>query len=210
LVTNVNPIIKGGGNAMKRNFTVIGIIGLVICLSMLVMAGCAKKQAVKDQPVAGETKAVAQAEKEVVKQEPAKKDDTAEAAAREAAAREAAAKEAIAKEAASFKDINFDFDEFSLRSDAREILKKHAEWLAKYGNYGVLIEGNCDERGTTEYNMALGERRAKEAMKYLVELGLDAKRIKTISYGKEKPLDPEHNEEAWAKNRRDHFVVTPK
>lgn len=196
---------------MKKNFTIIGIIGLVICLSVLVMTGCAKKQAVKEQPVAGETKAVVQAEKEVVKkEEPVKKDDMAEAAAREAAAREAAAKEAIAKEAASFKDINFDFDEFSLRPEAREILKKHADWLTKYGNYVVLIEGNCDERGTTEYNLALGERRAKEAMKYLVGIGLEAKRIKTISYGKEKPLDSGHDEDAWTKNRRDHFVVTPK
>jgi peptidoglycan-associated lipoprotein len=74
----------------------------------------------------------------------------------------------------------------------------------------VLIEGHCDERGTTEYNLALGERRAKEAKKYFVELGIDGKRIKTISYGKERPLDPGNNEEAWAKNRRDHFVVTPK
>jgi Outer membrane protein and related peptidoglycan-associated (lipo)proteins len=94
--------------------------------------------------------------------------------------------------------------------EARETLKQHADKLTQNKNYNVLIEGHCDERGTTEYNLALGERRAKEAMKYFVELGIDGKRIKTISYGKERPLDPGNNEEAWAKNRRDHFVVTPK
>jgi peptidoglycan-associated lipoprotein len=79
----------------------------------------------------------------------------------------------------------------------------------KHGEYNVVVEGHCDERGTNEYNLALGARRAGEAMKYFVELGVDAKRIKTISYGEEKPLDPGHNDEAWAKNRRDQFVVTP-
>jgi peptidoglycan-associated lipoprotein len=114
-----------------------------------------------------------------------------------------------AKEEIAFKDINFEFDKFKLKPESRDILKQLADWLTKSKKYNVLIEGNCDERGTTEYNLALGERRAKEAMKYLVELGIDMKRVKTISYGKERPLDPGHNEEAWAKNRRDHFVVTP-
>jgi len=80
--------------------------------------------------------------------------------------------------------------------------------MAANKNVTVLIEGNCDERGTVEYNLALGEKRAQSAMKFLVDLGVDKARIKTISYGKEKPLEPGHNEEAWAKNRRDHFVVT--
>jgi peptidoglycan-associated lipoprotein len=114
------------------------------------------------------------------------------------------------KEAGIFEDIHFDYDKYYLKPEDRESLKKDAAWLAKHKNYNVIIEGNCDERGTVEYNLALGERRAAEAMKYFVELGIDKKRIKTISYGKERPLDTEHNEEAWAKNRRDHFIPSLK
>ncbi len=132
------------------------------------------------------------------------------AAEPEAAAAAAAAAAAVAKEASEFADIHFAFDRSDLRPDAREILTTHATWLKAHPEYVVRIEGNCDERGTVEYNLALGERRATSAMKYLVDLGVDQSRITTISYGKERPLDPEHNEEAWAKNRRDHFVVTLK
>ncbi|MFH0985273.1 MAG: peptidoglycan-associated lipoprotein Pal, partial [Candidatus Omnitrophota bacterium] len=122
----------------------------------------------------------------------------------------AAATAVAAKADIELADINFDFDKSALRAKDREILKGHAEWLMKNKDYTVLIEGNCDERGTTEYNLALGERRASEAMKYLVGLGVEKERIKTISYGEERPLDPGHNEEAWAKNRRDHFVIKMK
>ena len=105
------------------------------------------------------------------------------------------------------RDIHFDFDQYSISQEDREILSSHADYLLKNKNVKIIIEGNCDERGTTEYNLALGDRRSQEAKKFLVNSGVDQKRIKTISYGKERPLDPDHNEEAWAKNRRDHFVV---
>ena len=88
-------------------------------------------------------------------------------------------------------------------------MKAGASAFQKYSTYKLAIEGNCDERGTVEYNLALGQKRADEAAKYLADLGVAKERIKTISYGKERPLDPGHNEEAWAKNRRDHFVVYP-
>jgi peptidoglycan-associated lipoprotein len=183
---------------MKKSIGLIGIIGLVLCFSIMMTIGCAKKSVVKEQPVTGEQKAVAETAKEVVqKEEPAKEVAKVEEAAAQAAPAE------------MFKDINFDFDKFNLKPEAREILKQHADFLAKNADTNVTIEGHCDERGTAEYNLALGERRAKEAMKYLKELGINAKRMKTVSFGKEKPLDPGHNEEAWAKNRRDHFVVTP-
>jgi peptidoglycan-associated lipoprotein len=110
--------------------------------------------------------------------------------------------------AVALENIHFDFDKSVLRKEDRAILKKHAAWLMENKNYTVMIEGNCDERGTDEYNLALGEKRAMEAKRYLKTLGVDASRIKTISYGKERPLDPGHNEEAWAKNRRDQFVLT--
>lgn len=105
-------------------------------------------------------------------------------------------------------DIQFEFDKYSLKPDARNTLNKLASWMKTHQKYNVRIEGNCDERGTVEYNLALGERRAKSAMVYLERMGADKNRISTISYGKEKPLDPGHNEEAWMKNRRDHFVAS--
>ena len=114
------------------------------------------------------------------------------------------------KTEAVLKDIHFDFDKFSLKPEDREILKGHADWLLGHRDYLVTIEGHCDEMGTTEYNLALGERRAGEAKRFLVDLGVAEARISTISYGKERPLDTGHDEEAWAKNRRAHFAVTLK
>ncbi len=104
-------------------------------------------------------------------------------------------------------DIHFDFDRFNLKPEARKILAEKASFLKAHPGLKVRIEGNCDERGTREYNLALGERRAKAAMDYLVFLGINPERISTISYGEERPLDPRHCEEAWSKNRRDHFVI---
>ena len=110
-------------------------------------------------------------------------------------------------EKGGLEDIHFDFDKYNIRQDDRQILSRNAAYLSKNINVKIVIEGNCDERGTAEYNMALGERRADEAKQYLVNLGINGKRITTISYGSEKPLDPGHDEDAWAKNRRDHFAV---
>lgn len=106
-----------------------------------------------------------------------------------------------------FKDIHFDFDKYDIREDAKPILKSIADYLIKNTNHRVLIEGHCDERGTNEYNLALGDKRARAAKEYLVSLGIPSSRIDTISYGEEKPLCKEHNEDCWAKNRRDHFII---
>ena len=107
-------------------------------------------------------------------------------------------------------DIQFDFDSAALTDQARAILGRHAEWLGGYSDVTLLIEGHCDERGTVEYNLALGERRANAAYSYLMSLGIVATRLKTISYGKEFPFDPNHTEEAWGRNRRAHFELTAK
>ena len=107
----------------------------------------------------------------------------------------------------SFEDIHFDFDKSFIREDAKPALQKVAETLKKNPGASLLIEGHCDERGTAEYNMALGERRATSAKSYLVSLGVKGGALSTVSFGKEKPVDPGHNEEAWAKNRRAHFVL---
>jgi peptidoglycan-associated lipoprotein len=106
-----------------------------------------------------------------------------------------------------FEDIHFDFDKYDIRSDAQPVLQKIASWLLKNTSIKILIEGHCDERGTNEYNLALGDRRAKAARDYLTALGLASNRIEMVSYGEEKPLCTEKTEECWAKNRRAHFVL---
>lgn len=103
--------------------------------------------------------------------------------------------------------IYFDFDKSDLRPDAREGLQANASYLKSNSNVQVTIEGNCDERGSNEYNLALGKRRAEAAYKYLVDLGVESSRMTTVSYGEEKPAVEGHNELAWAKNRRDEFKV---
>ena len=105
------------------------------------------------------------------------------------------------------KDIHFDFDKYDIRPDAARTLDANAAWLKSNGNQLLLIEGHCDERGTNEYNLALGERRAKSTMNYLVSQGVAANRITIISYGKERPLCTEKTETCWAMNRRAHHLV---
>jgi len=106
----------------------------------------------------------------------------------------------------NLKDVFFDFDKYDIRPTDAKMLDTNAAWLKSNDNL-VLIEGHCDERGTNEYNLALGERRAKAAMNYLVAQGVQASRITIISYGKERPTCTEHSESCWAQNRRAHFLV---
>ena len=219
---------------MRRNWVWVGLMVLVLCLSVTFLTGCAKKAALKEGAVVTqEQKAVAQAPavaaddqaaRERALREQALSDqaarEAAERAAREAAERAAmeaadkAKKEAAAKAAAILKelqiaDINFDFNKYNLKPLAQTTLKNGAPAYLKYRDYKLVVEGHCDERGTAEYNLALGEKRATEAAKYLSDLGIEKERIKTISYGKEMPLDKGHDETAWAKNRRAHFVIFP-
>ena len=115
-----------------------------------------------------------------------------------------------ARQEKALKDVHFAYDSYDITSTEGNILEADANWIKSNKPGLVLIEGNCDERGTVEYNLALGERRADAAEKYLVSLGIGRNkesRLKTISYGKSKPVDDGHTEDAWAKNRRDHFVV---
>jgi peptidoglycan-associated lipoprotein len=116
------------------------------------------------------------------------------------------AKEAPPASVVIMKDINFDFDKYNIRAKDAAILKENAAWFAANPGKKVKIEGHCDERGTVEYNLALGQKRADSAKNFLVNIGIDGRSLDTVSYGKEKPLDPGHNEGAWAKNRRAQFV----
>jgi len=108
------------------------------------------------------------------------------------------------------QDAHFDFDKADIREADRSVLSKDADVLKKYDFLRLTVEGHCDERGTVEYNLALGERRAKAAQDYLVALGVPAERLKTVSYGKESPLCTEHEESCWQRNRRAHLRITGK
>lgn len=118
-----------------------------------------------------------------------------------------AARRGVAPAASPLKDISFDFDKYDLKAEARAALKTNADWLKANASARVEIEGHCDERGTNEYNLALGAKRAQAAKDYLATLGISKERLSTISYGEELPVCKEHNDECWQKNRRAHFVI---
>jgi peptidoglycan-associated lipoprotein len=107
-------------------------------------------------------------------------------------------------------DAFFNLDESTIRDDARGALQKNAEWMKRWGSTRVSVEGHCDERGTAEYNLALGERRANSVKEYLVSLGVPADRVAVVSKGKESPFCGESNENCWQQNRRGHFIITAK
>jgi peptidoglycan-associated lipoprotein len=118
-------------------------------------------------------------------------------------------KEGKSAAAGPLKDVFFDFDRYDLRADARDTLKSSANWLKGNGAARVEIEGHCDDRGTNEYNLALGAKRAQAAKDYLVTLGVSAERLSTISYGEEIPVCKEQSESCWGQNRRARFVIVP-
>jgi peptidoglycan-associated lipoprotein len=109
--------------------------------------------------------------------------------------------------ASELQTVFYEFDSYNLTASGRDALKANAQWLTENATATIQIEGHCDERGTTEYNLALGERRANSARDYLQKMGVDASRISVISYGEERPLDPSSGETAWAKNRRAQFAI---
>ncbi|MDD3250080.1 MAG: peptidoglycan-associated lipoprotein Pal [Smithella sp.] len=193
---------------MKKHWTVIGLF-LIFAFSFTIFSGCAENKAVvQDEAIQEQRVAAAQEGAPAA----VTVDDEAARKAKEAADREAARAAWAKKNAEALIDLNlqniyFDYNTSAIRADAREILKANAEIFTKNSSSKIVVEGHCDERGTAEYNMALGERRAQEAKQYLVNLGIDASRIETISYGKERPLDNRSIEKAWAQNRRAQFLL---
>jgi peptidoglycan-associated lipoprotein len=148
-------------------------------------------------------------------EEAARRRREAEIAERERRAREESMRRSASEQALSMsrdeftnRDVHFAFDSYTLSPEAKSVLDKKATWMRDNTSVAVQIEGHCDERGTTAYNLALGERRATATKQYLAALGIGGGRMSTISYGEEQPLDPGHGESAWAKNRRAHFVIT--
>jgi peptidoglycan-associated lipoprotein len=178
---------------------------------MLFALGCAKKQAVKSTDTAAGSSAATPGAQTPESGGIATESMKPEAPAPSAAGQQMAAAEAGAavtqEKPSPFQDIRFDFDKSTVRADAKPILSAVADYMKKNKGAKLLIEGHCDERGTSEYNMALGDRRAESARAYLASLGVPASALSTVSFGKERPLDPGHTEDAWAKNRRAHFVV---
>ena len=175
---------------------------LVLSVAALVVVGCAKKQTVKSEGTQGAPAVSAPPVGEApVKEAPAP-------GAVSPGTESAAAGVAVTDEKYSqFDDVRFDFDKYEVREDGRKTCQVVADYMKKHPQAKMQIEGHCDERGTAEYNMALGERRATAVMTYLVSLGVPKTALSTVSFGKEKPLDPGHDEGAWAKNRRAHFVL---
>ena len=168
---------------------------VVLAAGLFSLWGCPKKAEVTATPEAQKETAPAVQEEQKAEQKP------------EAARTEEPKEERAAPGAAGLQPIYFDFDRSFIRDDAKSVMKANAEWLKANPKVKIMIEGNCDERGTKEYNQALGQRRASVAKKYLTDLGIAAKRISLISYGKEKPSCTGQNEECWQKNRRDDLVA---
>ncbi len=189
---------------MRKIFSVLMIVGVMI-------VGCAQRDVVKtaDLPKK-EASAVEnkQPERKRIEQAPLKDmNKSKDISERELSKKQISdMQETIRVLETKFHDIYFDYDNYSISDTAQALLEQLSSALLKNQTIKVLIEGNCDERGTAEYNIALGDRRANAAKQYLLALGIPSNRMDTISYGKEKPICTEKNETCWVKNRRDHFV----
>ena len=180
---------------------------LVIFVAFLAPS-CGKKE-ISSKPVMSEEEARRQAEEEARRREMEKQAGIQEETIRDERLSESEKMERIRVERDMFEneDVQFEFDSARLSMEAQDILRRKAEWLKENPRAKVIIEGHCDERGTNDYNLALGDRRAFSAKSFLVDLGIIESRLTTVSYGEERPLDPGSDEEAWAKNRRAHFVI---
>ncbi|MFA5321825.1 MAG: peptidoglycan-associated lipoprotein Pal [Smithella sp.] len=191
-----------------KNYITFKVAFVVMILGLLIFTGCAEKKSVV-------TSDAAQKQETATTPQDGSAGQTDVATSQEASDVQETAKEQsvdlekMAQEESPVSDIFFDFDSFSIRPDARDTIKANADYFMRHRISSIVIEGHCDERGTAEYNMALGERRARETKQYLTNLGIKESLIKTVSFGEERPLDPASNDEAWTKNRRAHFVVNP-
>jgi len=172
------------------------LLVFILSISLLALWGCPKKAEVTTAPEQKEAPAPAPPEEVKPEVAPAPAPPKEEVKERAPAAVEGP------------QPVYFDFDKSFIRDDAKSVMKANAEWLKAHPKAKIRIEGNCDERGTKEYNQALGQRRAASAKKYLTDMGIAANRISLISYGKEKPICSESSESCWQKNRRDDFAVS--
>ncbi len=175
---------------MKQRYLWLACAALILALAFSL--GCAKEKVAKPG-LSAEEQARLKAERE--------------RRLREARLKEQQAREAQLREIFVNQDIHFEYDRYDLTPEAKQILNQKAAYLKAHPEIKVIIEGHCDERGSNAYNMALGEKRAKAAAAYLEAMGIDPNRLETVSYGEERPLVLGHTEEAYAANRRAHFVI---
>ena len=187
----------------SKHWTILALV--LVFLMIFMVPACSKKRISSEPTTTAEEEARRRAEEEARQ----KQMSLQEGELKEESLSEQMAKERKETERSIFEneDIYFEFDSVRLTPEAQERLKKKAEWLRENPGAIVIIEGHADNRGTNEYNLALGEGRAQSAKVFLVDLGIKVSRLSTISYGEERPLDPGQTEEAWAKNRRAHFVI---
>jgi len=195
----------------KRKWIILVMV--LIVPALLFTVSCAKKavetSATTDTMAADEAARQAELEKqkEMERQKQLEEERLAAERAEQLKAEAMERDMMMAKNRFLNENIHFAFDDATLDYQAQELLKQKAMWMRDNPDVNVVIEGHCDERGTNAYNLALGERRAESTKNFMVNLGISSARMTTISYGEEKPLDPGHNEEAWAKNRRATFVI---
>jgi peptidoglycan-associated lipoprotein len=214
----------------KKSFAVL----ILVLFFGLILTGCPKKTQVKEEPSAKTAAQLAEEKERAARLEAEKRREEArireedqrrreEERKKEEERKSAAAQKELERslkekktagiegsvfESSMLKDVYFEFDRYEIRPGDADVLKQNAALMTKYPHVKIQVEGHCDERGTAEYNLALGERRANSVKKYLVSLGIAPGRISTISYGEEKPADAANTEAAWAKNRRAHSVIT--
>ncbi len=183
------------------------VLPLSLMLVSLALLGCPKKPP-RSAPVAAPVVSAPVAPTTEIRAETSPGTLSDQVAADPLAAPDIASLNAHVRDRGLLGDVYFDFDRAELRGEARERLARNGEFLRSRPEFLVTIEGHCDERGTNEYNLALGERRATATRDYLVSLGVAASRIRIISYGEERPVCRESNESCWGQNRRSHFIVT--
>ncbi len=195
---------------MRQKHWTITALSLVLALLVAFsLSACAKKK-ISSEPATtsmdeeARKRAEEERQRELERQKTVKEEDLKEERISEGTAAE---RTVSARTVFENEDIYYEFDSIRLTPEAQELLTKKAAWLKANSAATVVIEGHCDNRGTNEYNLALGEGRAQSARAFLVDLGVEASRLKTISYGEERPIDRTQTEEAWARNRRAHFVI---
>jgi peptidoglycan-associated lipoprotein len=194
---------------MQKHWTITALALTVLVIFFA--AGCAQKR-ISSEPVTtttAEEEAAKRAAEEARQRELERQKALAEENLKEESISERMATERTQDDKTRFEneDIYFDFDSIRLTPQAQEKLTEKGKWLRENPTAPVIIEGHCDNRGTNEYNLALGEGRAQSAKAFLMDLGIDTSRLNTISYGEERPIDPQQTERAWEKNRRAHFVI---
>jgi len=195
---------------MQKNWTIMALTLVLAVLITFSVSSCAKKK-ISSEPATTTSEEEAQRraeeearQKELERQRALEEEELSDEKLSEEMTEQ---RTVSAKSIFENEDVYFEFDSIRLGPEAQEILTRKAAWLQANPTAKITIEGHCDNRGTTEYNLALGEGRAQSASAFLVDLGIDSSRLNTISYGEERPIDRAQTEEGWARNRRAHFVI---